>query len=136
MLRSINGSYEYLRFYDSSEEEWKTFWTLKNYGDLTEIDITAAYWIRMTRDDHLLVLGTVPEIVEITLNPGWNFVSCPSFINMTVEDALSAIDWRAIEGYSDTPPYHLRHLSPTDVMTAGEGYWILDDIPQTMSLHN
>lgn len=136
VLQPINGSYEYVRGYDPSQGAWKTFWAHKSYGELTEMDIGAAYWIRMTQEDHLLVLGTVPDVVEVALSAGWNLVSCPSFIDVTVEEALSAIGWRAVEGYSDAPPHNLRRLNPTDVMTAGDGYWILVDLPQVMTVHN
>jgi hypothetical protein len=94
------------------------------------------FWIQITKDDYLVVAGLVPEFVEIGLGHGWNFVGYPSFTDRTVSDALSSLDWKKIDGYSDAPPYHLAHLNPGDIMTAGEGFWIWVDTPQVWIVGN
>lgn len=132
VLQTINGSYNHVRYYKSSDQSdhWKSYWTFKTYRDLFEIDHTMGFWIEMTRADSLVVAGLVPGVTAVELRNGWNLVSYPSFTASTVQGALSTIDWKMIDGYSDIAPYHLRHLDSTDFMTPGEGYWIWVDLDQ------
>ncbi|MCJ2556373.1 MAG: hypothetical protein LN415_04610, partial [Candidatus Thermoplasmatota archaeon] len=138
VLQSLTGSYNHVRYYRSSDQSdhWKSYWTFKTYRTLFEINHNMGFWIQITKDDHLVVAGLVPAVTEIRLGHEWNFVGYPCFFDDTVAGALSAIDWTKIDGYSDTPPYHLRHLSPADIMTAGEGYWIWVDVPQAWIVEN
>jgi hypothetical protein len=138
VLQSLDGSYDHVRHYRSSDpvDHWNSFWTAKAYRDFYTIDHRIGLWIRMTRDDHLVVAGLVPGSTGIELGKGWNHVGYPSFINRTVIDALSEVDWTAVDGYSDTPPYHLRHLDASDFMAAGEGFWIRVDLPQVWHVEN
>ncbi|MCK4455460.1 MAG: hypothetical protein KAU99_03835, partial [Thermoplasmata archaeon] len=124
VLQTLEGSYKHVRYYKSADQSghWKSYWTFKTYRTLFEINHTMGFWIDMTKDDHLVVAGLVPDFVNIRLYHGWNFVGYPSFINRTVDEALYNIDWKMIDGYGDTPPYHLKHLDSSDMMTAGEGY--------------
>ena len=94
------------------------------------------FWIDMTKDDHLVVAGLVPEITQIELGHNWNLVSYPSFIDRTVSDALAGIDWQKVQGWGATPPYHQKQMSGNDIMRAGEGYWIWVDLPQVMEIYN
>jgi hypothetical protein len=73
----------------------------------------------------------VPEAAEIALGHQWNFVGYPSFIPMQIADALADVDYEKVDGYDHTPPFHLKHLTDTDVMVPGEGYWVWVDLPQT-----
>ncbi|MCJ2511766.1 MAG: PKD domain-containing protein [Candidatus Thermoplasmatota archaeon] len=138
VLQSLDGSYDHVRYYKSSDQSghWKSYWTFKTYRTLFSINHKMGFWIQITKDDYLVVAGLVPELVEIELGHGWNFVGYPSFTDRTVSDALSSIDWRKIDGYSDAPPYHLTHLNPGDIMTAGEGFWIWVDAPQVWIVGN
>ncbi|MCK4457806.1 MAG: PKD domain-containing protein [Thermoplasmata archaeon] len=138
VLQSLTGSYNHVRYYKSSDQSdhWKSYWTFKTYRTLFEINHKMGFWIQITKDDHLVVAGLVPEVTEIQLGHQWNLVGYPCFFDDSVGGALSAIDWTKIDGYSDTPPYHLRHLSPADIMTAGEGYWIWVDVPQVWMVEN
>ncbi len=132
VLQTLNGSYNHVRYYRSSDQSdhWKSYWTFKTYRDLFEIDHTMGFWIEMTGADSLVVAGLVPGVTAVELRNGWNLVSYPSFTASTVQGALSTIDWKMIDGYSDIAPYHLRHLDSTDFMTPGEGYWIWVDLDQ------
>jgi hypothetical protein len=78
----------------------------------------------MTSHDNLTVVGEVPHNTTIQLYKGWNFVGYPSFTDRTVGDALNGLPYEQVEGYENSPPYYLRILSDSDVMTAGCGYWI------------
>lgn len=113
--------------YDAGESEnpWKEYSFFKMYHDLTELDIAKGYWIQVLSDCNLTVVGTVPTKTRITHIEGWNLVGYPSFKNRTVSEALEGKIWMTVEGFDNaSSPYHLRRLSETDIMTAGEGYWI------------
>lgn len=138
VLQSLDGSYNHVRYYKSSDQShhWKSYWTFKRYHTLYDINHRMGFWIQITRDDHLVVAGLVPEVTEIELGHGWNFVGYPCFTPMPIMDALADVDYKMVDGYSDTPPYHLRHLSSSDIMIADEGYWVWVDPPQIWLLTN
>ncbi|MCK4457426.1 MAG: Ig-like domain-containing protein [Thermoplasmata archaeon] len=138
VLQTLAGSFKHVRYYKSSDQSdhWKTYWTFKTYGTLFDIDHKMGFWIDMTKDDHLVVAGLVPEMTQIELGHNWNLVSYPSFIDRTVSDALAGIDWVKVQGWGATPPYHQKQMSASDIMTAGEGYWIWVDLPQVWVVSN
>jgi len=85
-------------------------------------------WVNVTiGGDYFVDAGRVYESTVIQLYEGWNLVSYASFVNRTVEDALSGI-WshvEQVEVFDDgNAPYYLRTLSSSDWMEAGFGYWI------------
>jgi parallel beta-helix repeat protein len=107
------------------ERQWKEYSLAKPYHDLYELDITKAYWVHVTSDCNLTVVGTVPIVTEIPHSDGWNFVGYPSFTNKTIASALAGKVWDRVEGFNNSSnPYHLKELLDTDIMTAGEGYWV------------
>lgn len=138
VLQTLSGSYNHVRYYKSSNQShhWKSYWTFKTYRTLFEINHKMGFWIEITRDDYLVVAGLVPEVTEIELGHQWNFVSYPCFTPMQVQEALAGVDYKMVDGYSDTPPFHLTHLTDTDMMVAGEGYWVWVDLPQTWIVYN
>ncbi len=138
VLQTLAGSFKHVRYYKSSDQSdhWKTYWTFKTYGTLFDLDHKMGFWIDMTKDDHLVVAGLVPEMTEIELEHNWNLVGYPSFIDRTVSDALAGIDWQKVQGWGATPPNHQKQMGASDIMTAGEGYWIWVDLPQTWEVHN
>lgn len=107
------------------ERQWKEYSLTKPYHDLYELDIAKGYWVHVTSDCNLTVVGTVPIVTEITHTDGWNLVGYPSFTNRTIAYALSSKIWDRVEGYNNSSnPYQLKELLDTDYMTAGEGYWV------------
>jgi len=138
VLQTLAGSFKHVRYYKSSDQSdhWKTYWTFKTYGTLFDIDHRMGFWIDMTKDDHLVVAGLVPEMTQIELGHNWNLVGYPSFIDRTVSEALAGIDWQKVQGWGDTPPYHQKHMGTSDIMRAGEAYWIWIDLPQVWEIHN
>jgi hypothetical protein len=138
VLQTLAGSFKHVRYYKSSDQSnhWKTYWTFKTYRTLFDIDHRMGFWIDMTKDDHLVVAGLVPEMTQIELGHNWNLVGYPSFIDRTVSDALAGIDWQKVQGWGDTPPHHQKQMGASDIMTAGEGYWIWVDLPQVWEVYN
>jgi hypothetical protein len=92
------------------------------------------FWIDIIKPDYLVVAGLVPEVTHIELGHGWNFVEYPSFIDKTLTEALAGVDWEKAQGYDDRPPFNLKRLYGTDMMTTGEGYWVWVDHPQTWDI--
>ncbi len=120
--------FETVIYYDAmagKRHNWRTFDTRKPYKDLEDINHTMAVWIRVKSDSQLSVAGLVPLQTTIHLVVGWNFVGYPSFIDRTVSDALAGATYQNVETFNPTdPPWFLKRLDDTDLMWAGEGYWI------------
>ena len=55
---------------------------------------------------------------------------------MQIQEALADVDYKMVDGYGDTPPFHLAHLADTDMMLAGEGYWVWVGSSQTWFVYN
>lgn len=138
VLQTLEGSYEYVRHYDSADQTdcWKSYWSLKPYRDLLGIDHSMGLWIKMTKADDLVVAGLVPESTAISLNQGWNFVSYPSLTERQVGDVFSTLEYKAVQGYSDSPPYYLENKIEVSAMRPGEGYWVWVDSPQMWIVGN
>jgi hypothetical protein len=104
---------------------WKSFVKAKPWeGRFQTVDHTMGIWVNVLSGDYMTVAGTVPTFTSIQLNFGWNLVGYPSFTNDTVQNLLTGINYDRIEGYDATDPYHLVALNPTDIMHAGDAFWI------------
>ncbi|MCK4444795.1 MAG: hypothetical protein KAW09_09640, partial [Thermoplasmata archaeon] len=87
--------------------------------------MTKGYWIHATQDCNLTVVGKVPIETRITHSVGWNLLGYPSFANRTIQSALDTKYWESVEGFNNTAsPYHLEEMFGTDLLTAGNGYWV------------
>ena len=104
---------------------WKSFVKAKSWeGRFQSVDHIMGIWVNVLSGDYMTVAGTVPTFTSIQLNMGWNLVGYPSFTNDTVQNLLTGITYDDIEGYDAVGPYHLIALNPTDVMHAGDAFWI------------
>lgn len=132
--------FERVIYYDAmagKRHNWRTFDTRKPYKDLEHINHTMAVWIKVNSDSQLSIAGLVPMQTTIHLVVGWNLVGYPSFIDRTVSDALSGATYQNVETFDPTdPPWFLKRLSDTDLMLAGEGYWIHVSNPYYWVLSN
>ncbi len=115
--------------YDSSSQEWK--WHMKHKGyrrALLEMNHTMGIWVNVTEDSNFTVAGIVPAQTTIHLYQGWNLVSFPSFdATYTVAALKVEIGATRAEGYDFVPPYYLRALGDTEMLLAGEAYWVRVD---------
>lgn len=106
-------------------KNWLTRAKDKPWGDLTAVDEAMAVWVLVDRDSDLVVAGLVRASVTIHLEVGWNFAGYPSFIDRTVGDALADAKVQTVEGFDPrNSPFYLRRLAQTDVMRAGDGFWV------------
>lgn len=126
VLRGVD--YEVARTYVNPAgygKNWLTRARDKPWGDLTNMDETIALWLVVRTDSELIVAGILPSSVTIHLEVGWNFVGYPSFVDRTVGEALADANVQTVEGFDPgNSPFYLRRLAPTDVMHAGDGFWV------------
>ncbi len=116
--------------YDSSLRKWKSFATFKPYeGALGTIDNAMGIWVNVTGDMNLTVAGLIPERTSIQLRVGWNLIGFPSFNStFTVSDLKAAVNSSRVEGFDpSSSPYYLKILDDTEVLQAGQGYWVWVD---------
>lgn len=123
--------------YDAADP-WKRYDSFKSYGgDLKLVDHTMGLWVDVASTDSLTIAGLVPKSSQIVLNPGWNLVGYPTFIEKPVETELEWIEYDRIEGFDPaSEPYHLLYVSPSDLMSTGSGYWIKMSSEQTWIARN
>ncbi len=156
-LSTIDGNYNVVWSYNSSlpeTESWQSYNPLKPFdaNTLKELYNVEGFWIDMTQDDTLTVIGTIWTVVEqsvppyqsvmpytkITLNPGWNLISFPFSMYGEVECMLSQIEdsYTVVWQYNETAPGpEYERWSSYDPakpdfantlhnFTPGFGYWI------------
>jgi parallel beta-helix repeat protein len=131
VLRLIEGKYDIVRSYNATSltDHWQTYRTSvpNGYNDLAYLNHKMGLWINITTADGVMftVTGEKPSSTQIQLYKGWNLVNYPSFTDRNVSEALKGIPYEQVEGFDENaPPYYLRILSDSDIMTAGYGYWI------------
>ena len=113
--------------YDSSSGEWKWHMGFKEYRrGLWNVNHTMGIWVNVTGRSNLTVAGIVPAQTTIHVRSGWNLVSFPSFnTSYSVADLKAELPVERVEGFDPTaPPHFLRVLQDSDVLLAGEGYWV------------
>jgi parallel beta-helix repeat protein len=113
--------------YDSSLNAWMSHMLFKPYrGQLKRVDHKMGLWVNVTNNSNLTVAGLVPSSTDIQLKSGWNLVGFPSFsTTFTVADLKADTGATRVEGYDpSSSPYFLREMLDSDILQAGEGYWI------------
>ncbi|UCE37213.1 MAG: PHP domain-containing protein [Thermoplasmata archaeon] len=132
VLQTVNDTLVNALTYDSSDktDPWKS----TGSGDFIQINNTMGFWLYVITSDYLITAGIIPSVTIIQLYPGWNFVGYPSYMNRSLEIALSGMNWESVQFFdlkdikgdcwkhnSTSKPAHLNDL---DLMTTGNGYWI------------
>jgi hypothetical protein len=130
VLSSIDGCYDYVRWYDplDSSDHWRSYAPGRSYNDLARLDNKMAFWINIIAPCSFTPVGTRPVSTIINLHQGWNMVGFPSFNKTyTVADLKADIGIAGVivEAFdASAAPYHLQRASDSYVMMAGEGYWV------------
>ena len=120
-------SFDKVWSYYSLAVEWRSLVKSKPYdSDLMSMNHSMGFWIDVTQDSNLTVAGLVPTQTSIHLQAGWNLVGFPSFnLAYTIADLKAETGATRVEGFdASTPPYFLKALQDSDVLSAGRGYWI------------
>jgi hypothetical protein len=135
VLQTID--FEAAWYYNNTDilDPWKSYNPAKSLNDLTTIDRTMAFWVRVTEDSNLTVAGVVPKATDIELKSGWNFVGYPSFIERNVSVALT-VPYQRIEGPDNAPPQNLKLYLGDSIMRPGFGFWVKVQSNQTWTLIN
>ncbi len=139
VLNSLTGQYSLVYAYNGCDvaDPWKKYDpnAPPYVNDLTQLDETRGFWIKMNMASTLTVTGTNPSPQAIALCTGWNLVGYPRLQAQPIATALASIAGRYSLVYaydaSDTndpwkkydpnaPPY----ANDLTEMRAGVGYWI------------
>ncbi|UCE73938.1 MAG: exo-alpha-sialidase, partial [Methanomassiliicoccales archaeon] len=135
VLKSIDGSYDMIQWYDAKDGIWRT-----SPSSLTDINRTMGIWIHMKNKCNLSVVGAVPESTDIALYEGWNLVGYPSLKTRNLNDALSGIYWYAMQHFDAFDINdHWKHnctakpewMNDLKEMRPGGGYWVFVTINET-----
>jgi parallel beta-helix repeat protein len=132
-------TYDKAWYYDSFGKEWKSQIKSKPFGStLRSLNHSMGIWIDVATSSNLTVAGVVPSITSVQLKAGWNLVGFPSFnATYTVADLKAETGAIRVEGYDQTsPPYLLRELQDSDILLAGEGYWIYVPVDAIWTVQN
>lgn len=127
MVRAFSGS---------GDRPWLLFSPGRAYGDLRWLNSSMAIWINITSPSELVMTGLVPSATTIAFGSGWNFVGFPSFaVNYTVLMLKSEVPIVRVEGFSGADiPYRLRVLADSDLLLAGNGYWVKAEAAGTITI--
>ncbi|HKZ48868.1 MAG TPA: S8 family serine peptidase [Thermoplasmata archaeon] len=119
-------SFDTIRYYDAaSGDPWKGFDSGKTANEITTLDYRLALWVHVNTAGEWRIAGRVPTSTLVNLQPSWNFVSYPSFIDRTVGATLFPLSCPKVESYDATQgPYYLRVAAGGDTLTAGNGVWV------------
>ncbi|MCK4444273.1 MAG: hypothetical protein KAW09_07000, partial [Thermoplasmata archaeon] len=135
VLQTLWDRFDMLRVFDSSTDEWRTYWRLKGYGDLSTLDHRTGFWIRLAAPGFFIVAGRVVDMESVQLVSGWNLIGNPFLRNMTVSVSFYTVDYSTIEGFTDLPPYYLRELDETSTFSPGYAYWAYLETDQTWPVY-
>jgi hypothetical protein len=144
VLGSIDGKYDSVQYYDSSDanDPWKHYHVSKpSYlNDLSDLDNTMGFWVHVTDPSgaELVVDGDEPAgLTETPLYPGWNLVSYASHVS-EIRAALNingtiCEDTDVIQTY-DPSTQNMEDIGLPDYLDFGKGYWIHVDSESTWSI--
>lgn len=90
---------------------------------LITINQTSGIWAHVPVSEVYASAGHVSNTTTI-LRAGWNLVAYPHHDIKTVNDALAALPWDAVEEFDPAAAYDISTLTGTDSMYPGRGYWI------------
>lgn len=127
VLRSIDGKWDMVRFYNTSQlEPWQSYNVYKpsEMNTLDSLDRRMGIWLHMIEPGTLTVYGSPSNYTEIQMYAGWNLVSYPSIVPETIIDSLSGTGYDRVEGFNASAPYLISQLPDTYLMQPGEGYWV------------
>jgi len=140
VLYSINGSYDAVQWYDSSDpsDPWKHYKVGKSLGnDLSHLNESMGFWIHIVPPGTTLFHynGSQPIANQtIQLHSGWNMVGYPSPTRHNRTNGLNNLifgtDVDCIQGYDRV--YDAWHfMDHNDYFIPGWGYWIHSKVEVT-----
>ena len=105
--------------------------SLPQFSDLWMVDHLSAYWVKVSCDVELTVVGTpVPSTTPIPVTAGWNLVSYLPDYSLATDVALSSIQNDLIVALGYETGNGLTYLpgqsefNDLDIMSSCFGYWV------------
>jgi parallel beta-helix repeat protein len=128
VLQTLGTNYATVQGYHAGKSRpWLHWhrWKPNYFNDVIEIDNKRGYYIDMIVADHLVTVGKVSPVDQISLKSGWNLVGYPCLTDKLRDDALSSISgkYNMVERFDTNKDKEVR-LGPGDYMQPGLGYWI------------
>ena len=124
-----------------SSETYTEYFAGGWWGELDEEGITSdqTYWIYATTDCTVELEGTPvnTEGVEITINPGWNWIGFPSAVELQVNEALAGFEAEngdQLQGEDIYTEYYGGWWGELETLIPGEGYWYYSSSNVTKTL--
>jgi hypothetical protein len=150
VLSTVAGDYDLVYAYEQSEAggTWRLYDTSRPpyLNDLSQINRSIGFWIRITETTTLTVQGFAPVSTTIPLTTGWNLVGYPSKTTRPVTEAVGTIEGKydlVYAFYPDDPveawklydvnrPAYLNSLA---VIEPWHGLWIRVTENCTLTCH-
>jgi subtilisin family serine protease len=129
VLRSIDGQYSLVRYYDASIDEWRQYDPGKPFGnDLWYLYADMGFWVYVDADCTLSLYGAhFTENHQIDLYTGWNDAGYPALRDWLCTAQLNPLtypgDIQIIMWY-ETPTTTWYVLDPSESFVRGKGYSI------------
>ena len=101
---------------------------------LSSLNVKDGYWLKVSEDVSLDVVGQVPSGASINVNSGWNLVGYPRLSGEAVANELTSLGNTVVQikdlqsSYDPNNPPFLNTLS---TMAPGSGYWLNVDADGT-----
>lgn len=133
VLQSINGEYNIVQYYNSSDKDdpWKAHVVGKPISnDLIHIYHTISFWINITQPGGAILIldGAGPSNTSfVGLHPGWNMVGYPSLGDKKRTAALNNLvfgsDVDSVWMFN-AATHSWREIGENDYFEIGRGYWV------------
>ncbi|MBW6461816.1 MAG: hypothetical protein K0B07_02110 [DPANN group archaeon] len=132
IMSSITSDYT-IWAYNSLTKIWSEYDSNKepHLNNLTDISNKESFWINISFDENLTVIGTRPESITIDLNQGWNLISYPLDTQKPINTTLSQIagKYTILWEFNEDTGWDLynpdeSNVSTIDYFIPGSGYWI------------
>lgn len=130
VLSSVEGGYDVIYAWDARARSYLYFFGAG--GNLSRLDETMGFWIRMKQEATLSVVGESPHPVQIPLVEGWNLIGYPGRRSLSPGEALASIDGNYDIVYAWDPAsggswlFYAPGLGHGTLkeMGPGQGYWV------------
>ena len=124
-----------------SSETYTEYYSGVWWGELDELGITSdqSYWIYATTDCTVELEGAPVHTsdIEITINPGWNWIGFPSAVELQVNEALAGFEAEngdQLQGEDIYTEYYEGWWGELETLIPGHGYWYYSSSNVTKTL--
>jgi subtilisin-like proprotein convertase family protein len=100
-VAASNGDLVAVWGFDNADKTWHS-WPQKTFdvsSDLTELETSKGYWIKVQQDIELSIEGSAGNISEQILYPGWNLMGISSETEMSHEQAFAGVPFLELWSY-------------------------------------